>query len=471
MADRTGPGAPGGLERPDDVGRVVVLDVVGLTPAHVSAERTPNLAGLLGDAVAPLRPAFPALTVPAQTTLATGRPPADHGDVASGEYDRDVDRVEFWGRERAGRDRLWEAASDDAGLTTGALFFQHLVGTTADVAVTPSPVEDEDGELVEMDCWTNPDGFYDDLREAYGHFPLHNYWGPAASAESSRWILDAAGEAVDRYDPDLLWVYVPHLDYAGLRSGPGSDDLQSAVETVDDLLGGFLSRLRDDGRWPETVANVVSEYGFHAVDAPAFPNRALREAGLLATRPDGEGGLDVDLTGSDAFAMVDHQVAHVYADGSAVDEAKDALAGLAGVDVLLDGQGKAAYGLDHPRAGDLVLVAEPSAWFAYYWWTADDEAPAYATDVDIHRKPGFDPCELFVGERGLVSTDPTLVGGSHGRVDPAASGCYGLGGPAAPAGALDGPVDATAVAPTVASMLGVADDLSPAFEAPSLVPR
>ena len=444
-------------------GRVVVLDVVGLRPAHVTAERTPELADLLEE-VAPMRPAFPALTVPAQTTLATGRSPAEHGDVASGEYDRERDEAAFWERDRGDRARLWETARE-AGLRTGALFFQHLIGTDADVAVTPSPGEDEDNEMIEMDCWSNPDGFYDDLREEYGHFPLHNYWGPAASAESSRWILSAASEAVETYDPDLLWVYVPHLDYAGLRHGPG-DELAAELPVVDDLLGGFLETLRGDDRWDETAVAVASEYGFRAVDTPVLPNVALREAGLLTARPaggQGDGGADsadateLDLPASRAFAMVDHQVAHVYADDDAVEDAREALELLDGVDAVLDDTGKTEYGIDHPNAGDLVLVAEPSAWFGYYWWTDRVEAPPYATEMDIHAKPGFDPCELFVGDEGIVSLDPSRVGGSHGRVDPETYPLLGFGGPAAPALGLDevAPVDARAVAPTLASLLGV----------------
>ncbi|WP_226022067.1 alkaline phosphatase family protein [Halomicrobium salinisoli] len=430
--------------------RVVVLDVVGLRPDHLDADATPALSALLdGGATAELRPAFPALTVPAQTTLATGLTPGEHGDVASGEYDREANEAAFWERDRGDRDRLWETAAEN-GLTTGALFFQHLIGSTADVAVTPSPIEDENNDMIEMDCWTNPDGFYDALREEYGHFPLHSYWGPGANEESSAWILDAARESVDRFDPDLLWVYVPHLDYAGLRSGPDSEELASALETVDDLVGGFLDHLRGDDRWSETAVAVVSEYGFHGVDEPAFPNRALREAGLLAT--DGEG--NVDLAASDAFAMVDHQVAHVYADDGALADAEAALGSLAGVDELLGDDGKRERGIDHPNAGDRVLVADPNAWFQYYWWTDRGDAPPYATEMDIHAKPGFDPCELFFGDDGLVSLDPTEVGGSHGRVDADAFPVFGLGGPAAPDGLPDR-IDATDVAPTLADLLGV----------------
>ena len=450
--------------------RVVVLDVVGLQSDHLGSGHAPNLTGLLDEEhTADLRPPFPAVTVPAQTTLATGRSPAAHGDVANGEYDRDADAVAFWERDRGDRTRIWEAAAD-AGLTTGALFFQHLVGTNADVSVTPSPIEDEDNNILEMNCWTNPDGLYDDLEAEYGHFPLHNYWGPAANERSSEWILNAAREAIERFDPDLLWVYVPHLDYDAQRHGPDAPETDAALETVDELLGSFLSFLRADERWQETVVNVVSEYGFHSVDTPEFPNRALRQAGLLSVTDDGHGGEEVDLSRSAAFAMVDHQVAHVYADADVVAAARETLEALDGVAEVLDDDGTAARGFDHPSAGDLVLVAEPDAWFQYYWWDANEAAPSYATDMDIHAKPGFDPCELFVGDAGLASLDPTQIGGSHGRVDEETRGVYGIGGPAAPETlSPDGPVDARAVAPTIATLLGVEERLEMDFEAASLL--
>ncbi|MFD1562013.1 alkaline phosphatase family protein [Haloarchaeobius amylolyticus] len=458
MSDPTTP------ESTETAGRVIVLDVVGLQPRHIDADRTPTLETYFpNDRVTDLRPPFPAVTVPVQTTLATGRGPDAHGDVSSGEYDRERDAVAFWERDRDGRDRLWETASDEAGLTTGVLNFQHLIGTSADVAVTPSPIEDENNDILEMNCWTNPDGFYDDLREELHHFPLHNYWGPGANEEGSSWILAAAREAIDRFDPDLLWIYVPHLDYVGQSDGPSSDAFAAELETVDDLLADFLAFVSGTDRWDETALTLVSEYGFHDVDRPLFPNRALREAGLLETTADG----DVDISVSDAFAMVDHQIAHVYANEGAVGAAREALAGLAGVDAVLDESGKAERGIDHPNAGDFVLVAEPNAWFQYYWWDDRANAPPYATEMDIHAKPGFDPCELFFGDEGLVSLDASKVSGSHGRVDESAVGCFGLGGPAAPALAGDGPVDATDVTPTLAELLGVEGALSMAFDGTS----
>ncbi|SDJ67630.1 Predicted pyrophosphatase or phosphodiesterase, AlkP superfamily [Halovenus aranensis] len=446
--------------------RAIVLDVVGLEPHHVDEQLAPNIAALLdGQPTAPLEPPFPAVTLPSQTTLATGQSPSTHGDVSNGEYDRAEDTVALWERDRADRNRLWEAVSDETALTTGALFFQHLIGSSADVAVTPSPIEDEDNNLLEMNCWTNPDDFYETLEDEYGHFPLHNYWGPTANEQSSEWILSAARESIERHDPDLLWVYLPHLDYDGQRHGPDSPELREAIGVVDELVGEFLDWLRDRQRWAETAVHIVSEYGFHAVDTPIFPNRALREAGLLSVTAGREGGDAVDLPDSDAFAMVDHQVAHVYTDDSATDRAREVLAELDGVEVALAGESRAEYGLDHPNSGDIVLIPAQSAWFQYYWWSDDSDAPYYATEMDIHEKPGYDPCALFFGGDGLVTLDASKVSGSHGRND--VPGVYGVGGPAAPEGDLDS-VDARAVAPTVAASLGVADDISLSFEVSAL---
>jgi len=449
----------------DTAGRVIVLDVVGLEPDHIDESLAPNIAALLdGNPTAPLEPPFPAVTLPAQTTLATGQSPSTHGDVSNGEYDRATDSVALWERDRGDRNRIWEAVSDETDLTTGSLFFQHLIGSSADVAVTPSPIEDENNNLLEMNCWTNPDGFYDDLEAEYGHFPLHNYWGPAAGVEGSEWILQSARESIDRFDPDLLWIYLPHLDYDAQRHGPDADETLAAVEVVDEILGEFLTWLRSTDRWSETAVNVVNEYGFHDVERAVFPNRALRDAGLLTT-VDGDRGDDVDLGESRAFTLVDHQAAHVYTDDP--EAARSVLETLDGIDTILTDADKAAYDLDHPNAGDLVLIAAPDAWFQYYWWR--DDAPDYATDVDIHAKPGYDPCELFFGDSGMASLDPTKVSGSHGRVDEGAFGFYGLGGPAASGFDLDRTtVDAHDVAPTLADLLGITDELSLSFEGTTL---
>ncbi|WP_330632981.1 alkaline phosphatase family protein [Halocatena halophila] len=443
--------------------RCIILDIVGLQPHHITPSTAPALASVL-ETVVPMKPSFPALTVPAQTTLATGSPPSDHGDVASGEYDRATSSVAFWERDRGNRTRLWERAREQ-GHTTGALFFQHLIGSTADVAITPAPIEDADNNLIEMNCWTNPDDFYETLREKLGHFPLHAYWGPGASRASSEWILDATAISIQRFDPDLLWVYLPHLDYAGLKNGPG-EELAEAVSEIDTLVAELLSTLKARSRWEKTAITVVSEYGFQSVDTPVYPNRTLRDAGLLSLTEDSSGGTEVDFENSQAFAMVDHQIAHIYASLDSIPDAKAALAQLDGVETVVEAGDDSPYAINHPNAGELLAIANSNAWFQYYWWETATDAPGYARQMDIHAKPGFDPCELFLSDDGRISLDASRVGGSHGRTDRETWPVFGIGGPALYNRTLElpDPMDAQHVVPTIETLLGTRPELDSTHE-------
>jgi hypothetical protein len=235
-------------------------------------------------------------------------------------------------------------------------------------------------------------------------------------------------------DPALTLIYLPHLDYVLQRDGPDAPTLPAELREVDRVIGALLDACAQRGARPI----VVSEYGIEAATRPVHANRALREAGLLRVRD--ELGRDMlEPMASPAFALCDHQIAHVYVrDANRIAEAARVLAALPGVERVLDRAGQAELNLDHPRSGDLVLMAEPGAWFAYPWWLDDARAPDFARGVDIHRKPGFDPCELLIdpavalpalrvakfklaralGFRStlrLTPLDASLVKGTHGR--------------------------------------------------------
>jgi predicted AlkP superfamily pyrophosphatase or phosphodiesterase len=146
----------------------------------------------------------------------------------------------------------------------------------------------------------------------------------------------------------------------------------------------------------------------------------------------------LDYGASKAFAVADHQVAHIYLkDRTLTDEVKKLLEEQEGIERVLGQSEKAANGIDHARAGDLIAVAAPDAWFTYYYWYNDTWAPDFARTVDIHRKPGYDPVELFLDPRlhfpkakiawrllqkklgfrmlmDVIPLDATLVKGSHG---------------------------------------------------------
>jgi hypothetical protein len=413
---------------------VLVLSVPGLRAEDLP--RMPALAALAaaGQCV-PLAPGFPAVTCPVQATLTTGTPPAAHGIVANGLFDRRTRHLEMWispdGVHRAPRlwDRL-EARRPD--LRTAAWFLLQSKHATADLVCLPAPRHNADGSET-MWCHTNPEPLYAELRETLGEFPLHKFWGPVAGIESSRWIARSFVAAARSAPPHAAWVYLPHLDYAAQRSGPDSPPAHAACGELDAEIAGLVADFGGlVGREHLTVL-VVGEYAIRPVSRAVFPNRILREAGLLTVTDPGDGEV-LDVAGSAAWALADHQVAHVYLRDGGDRALRDRVAALfratAGVARVLSGADLVAAGLTataeqgaESRCGDVVLESELDAWFAYPYWVDDARAPAFARTIDIHRKPGYDPLELHLDRGRLpqiaIPLDTALVKGSHGAVDPA----------------------------------------------------
>ncbi|MGW2473137.1 alkaline phosphatase family protein [Streptomyces sp. NPDC001665] len=417
---------------------LLVLDVVGLTPRLL--DHMPHLKALGQSGTrAPLGTVLPAVTCAAQSTFLTGTTPAEHGIVANGWYFRELGDVLLW-RQHNGLvagDRLWDAARRaHPGYTVANICWWYAMGADTDYTVTPRPVYYADGRK-EPDCYTRPPALHDELTEKLGTFPLFHFWGPGADLVSSQWIIDATRHILDTRHPDLALCYLPHLDYDLQRYGPDDPRAFRAAADLDRAVAPLLEDARREGR---TVV-ALSEYGITRVDRPVDINRALRRAGLLEVHT--QDGMEyLDPMASRAFAVADHQIAHVYVRRPEdLEAAREALAGLPGIDLLLDDEGKKANGLDHPRSGELVAVAEPDAWFTYYYWLDDDRAPDFAQLVEIHRKPGYDPVELFMdpedpyvrvkaataiarkklGMRyrlAVVPLDPSPIRGSHGRLPP-----------------------------------------------------
>lgn len=372
---------------------LVVLDVAGLTPRLLA--HMPQLAAITetGGWRAELGTVLPAVTCSAQATLLTGTLPREHGIVGNGWYFRGLGEVLLWRQHNAlmGGDKLWDAARRaHPGYTVANVCWWYAMGAQVDWTVTPRPVYHADGRK-DPDCYTDPPGLHDELTTGLGTFPLFSYWGPGAGIASSTWICRAAQHIMERCDPDLTLVYVPHLDYDLQRHGPSGSPAAAAAARLDAVLSPLLDAARARGA---TVV-ALSEYGITPAARPVDINRALRSEGLLHvyTQADME---YLDPWTSRAFAVADHQVAHVYvADPADLAAVRKVCAALPGVAEVLDESGQAAYGLDHPRAGELVLVAETDAWFTYYYWLDDAQAPDFARLVEIHRKPGYDPAELF----------------------------------------------------------------------------
>ncbi|GIE29348.1 alkaline phosphatase family protein [Actinoplanes italicus] len=365
--------------------KLVVLDVVGLTPKLL--EHMPRLRSVAdGGFQARLDPVLPAVTCSVQASLLTGETPAGHGIVGNGWYFRDLGEVFLWRQHHAlvGGEKVWQAARrTDPDYTVANICWWYAMGADVNWTVTPRPIYYADGRK-EPDCYTDPPELHDELTAKLGTFPLFTYWGPGAGLASSKWICKAAEQVMADHDPDLTLVYVPHLDYDLQRFGPDDPRAAAAAAELDEVLGPLLDAARARGA---TIV-ALSEYGITPVHRPIDVNRLLRERGLLRVYT--QDGMEyLDPWTSRAFAVADHQVAHVYVrDPADVPEVSALLKDLPGVAEVHEGLG-------HERSGELVLVAEPDAWFTYYYWLDDDRAPDFARLVDIHRKPGYDPAELF----------------------------------------------------------------------------
>lgn len=444
--------------------RLAILNVVGLTP-RLLGPATPRLSRVAAEGgLRRVRPALPAVTCTAQSTYLTGLPPAGHGAVANGWFDRTLAEHHFWKQSNhlVAGEKLWETARRARpGFTCAKLFWWYNMYSSADWSITPRPMYLADGRKV-FDVTSHPLSIRDAIRGDLGPFPFPAFWGPAAGIGSSAWIARAAEWIEERERPDLSLVYLPHLDYDLQRFGPDDPRAAVAAGEIDAVVGRLLDFYAARG----IRVLLLSEYGITRVRRAIPLNRVLRGEGWL-TLKDELGRELLDGGASRAFALTDHQVAHVYVREPALRPAVRArLEATPGVARVLGSEELRAAGLDHPRSGDLVAFSAEDAWFSYYYWEDDRRAPDFARCVDIHRKYGYDPAELFLdpalpfprltvarkllrrklGFRGLLDViplDASLVGGSHGTC-PADSADWpvliGAGG-----GAGEAPLAATEV--------------------------
>ncbi|HPB11825.1 MAG TPA: alkaline phosphatase family protein [Kiritimatiellia bacterium] len=401
--------------------KMLVIQVAAF--GHVWAARH-GVRAVAGLPLRPLAPVFPALTCTAQASLRTGLAPAAHGMVANGLFDPLLRRAAFWEQScvLVQGPRIWQTFRDRGG-TVGLTFFQQSLGEPVDLLCSPAPIHTHGGGMI-MGCYGWPDGVEARLAaHAGGAFRLSQYWGPLASVKSSEWIADAvAGLLAEPDAPDLLFTYLPGLDYDLQRFGPDHPRSLRALAAVHAELERLFAVAAANGY----EAAAFGDYAMTPVTgAPVFPNRALCEAGLMVVRKV-RGMHYPDFHQSRAFALADHQVAPVAVlDPSALPRTAEVLGGLDGVAQVLDKAGQAALGVDHPRAGDLLLVASPGRWFAYPWWSDARVAPDYAGHVDIHNKPGYDPCELFFGRSPFrICQDPTRIRGTHGLAGPGCEAAF-----------------------------------------------
>ncbi len=423
--------------------RTAVINVVGLTEGLLG-EHTPKLnAFRQKHALRHVIPALPAVTCTAQTDYVTGKQPADHGIVANGWYNRELAEVQFWKQSNhvVHASKVWDHLRQEVpGFTCAKLFWWYNMYATADYSITPRPMYPADGRKF-FDIYTWPYSIRTEIKAELGEFPFAGFWGPAAGLDSpqgkadcvSRWIAESAKWTEKKYQPTLSLVYLPHLDYNLQRLGPNDPRISRDLGEIDTIVGDLIAFY--EARQIRPL--IVSEYGITPVNKAIHLNRLFRQQGWLTIKE--ELGLELlDAGASKVFAVADHQVAHIYvSDHSLLSTVRALVEKQDGVAEVLDDAGKRAHGIHNARAGDLIAVSREDAWFTYYYWLEDAKAPDFARTVDIHRKPGYDPVELFLdpaipaaklkilwrllqkklGFRMLMDViplDASLVKGSHG---------------------------------------------------------
>ncbi len=417
--------------------KTVVIDIVGLS-ANLIGEHTPFLQSYLSKRhLTPIKPVLPAVTTTSQTTYVTGKWPSEHGIVANGWYDHQDAEIKFWKQSNklVEVEKIWDRAKrEDPNFTCSKMFWWYNMYATADYSVTPRPQYHADG-VKAPDCYTHPAELRDELQQELGQFPLFNFWGPNANIKSTKWIADSSVYVDKKYDATLTLIYLPHLDYCLQKFGPDFSKIQKELGEIDTIVKDLVAHFESKS------ANIIllSEYGINEVNNPIHINRILRKEGMIAVRTERWYEL-LDAGASKAFAASDHQIAHVYFnEKSELPRIKKLLKNTPGIELVLDKEEQKAYHLHHERSGDLVLTAKPDSWFTYYYWNDDTKAPDFANLVEIFKKPGYDPVEMFMDPKNpfiklragyklarkilgfryrmdVIPLDATLVKGSHGGI-------------------------------------------------------
>ncbi len=372
-------------------GPIVLLSIPQLRTRDVAPGGLASLDAIVGrGAEAELEPGFPGLAGSSFATIVTGEPPSRHGLIGNTYYDR------------ASR-KVVPAPLPDSAVTVPRLWERFKAarpGSKTMLWFAPNSC----GAAVDLAAWvdkswaldTEPAGLRDQLIAVSGPFPRPEAGsqGEPPRLEATAWILKTAAATLRAHRPDLAILRVPYLGQIARRYGPDGREAGRAVRELEGVLAPFLKAVP-----PGSTIIAATETVVTPVSGPAFPNRVLRSLGLLAVRPAEGGGVDCDLDRSAAFALVDHQIAHVYLnDPSQAATVASAFAGEFGdgVATVAPGEKRADLGFGHDRAGDVVLVAEADRWFAPDWWRNPAEAP-----------------RRLEGSCGLARSTP------QGRIDPA----------------------------------------------------
>ncbi len=417
--------------------QTVVINVVGLSTSLLQHEDLFLRKWIKDKQISKIKPVLPAVTCSAQSTYLTGKWPDQHGIVGNGWYFKDECEVKLWRQSNhlVQSPKIWDMGkTKDSTFTCSNMFWWYNMYSNSDFNVTPRPQYRADGQKI-PDCYSKPTDLRDKLQKELGTFPLFSFWGPKTNIKSSKWIADASKLVHTWHEPTLQLIYLPHMDYV-LQKSNNKSTIAKDLKELDFVLKDLITFYEAKGISPI----VLSEYGINPVEGPFHINRLLRKEGLIHVRE--EKGLEIlDAGASDAFALADHQIAHIYINNkSELDKIKNLLESCPEIDLVLDAEAQKKHHVNHERSGDLVVVAKKEYWFTYYYWLDDRKAPDFARTVDIHKKPGYDPVEMFtdpskkmmlarvifkllkkkLGFRTLLNVIPLkaeLIKGSHGSIN------------------------------------------------------
>jgi predicted AlkP superfamily pyrophosphatase or phosphodiesterase len=397
---------------------VIVIDIVGLEEKHLNSRLLPTISALAekGES-SKIKPVFPAVTSTVQTSILSGEYPNRHGIISNGFMDRDTYNVLFWEQYSSlvKVPRIWDFIKNkNINFKIAVLFWQNSLYANSDIIITPKPIHLENE--MKMWCYSKPVGYYEKIVEQIGEFDLSSYWGPLASSLSSEWITNAAQYTIEKNKPNLMFTYIPHIDYSAQRFGKESNQVSEDLVLADNIVEKIIDSTKKSQIYENTQFIIFSEYSFNDVNGAIPINIILRNNGLLNVRKIGDKEY-VDFEYSKAFAVVDHQIANIYLQSSRDKERiVDILQNISDIDIIMTEAEKKFFNIDHERAGDIIVVANRDKWFSYYWWYDENMAPSFTRMVDIHRKPGYDPLELFIDpKKKSIPFDTGLLKGSHGR--------------------------------------------------------
>lgn len=358
---------------------------------------------------------FPALTAPAQAAFRTAGDVSSHGMGSGGFFDRTLRKTFLW--EQSSRlyegKRIWEDFRAKGG-KVGQICTQQCPGNDTDFYLSPAPIYNRKGSIIQNFHSSPPDLYQKVCENIKSKFNIMHYWGPSASVKASRWIAKATADVMQQMAENedvYLMSYIPHLDYAPQWHGPDSTETEDAFAEYEACMEIIVDAAKEFGY----ELQIIGDYAITPAKTAVYPNRLLAEKDYLILQ-DVDGMLYPDFHSSHAFALVDHQICHVYVnDPDDIPSICAIFETLPGVSCAISREDMPEW--DHPRCGEVILIADEGAWFAYPWWEEEENAPDFADRIDIHNKPGFDPLELFsaIWPPKSVPQDTELVQGTYGR--------------------------------------------------------